>query len=442
MLRTVRRPPGPAGDQDLLSIRRDPLAFLDRMTAEYGDVSCHDAGGSAVYLIGRPDLARQVLKDNNAGYTKTATPDEAMLRPLLGDGLLTSSGQTWARQRRMCAPAFRRTEVERFSDVIVTAALHMLDRWQPAMAAGQPIRVDHELTALTLGVLVKAVLGADLDGIGPGFGAAVDAVNGFMGRYLPDEEETDPADMARRLRGYLSAKAFLDGVVNTILAGRRTAGEEGRHDLLGAILAVGDQIAPRELRDQVLTLIMAGHETTAKALTWTLYLLDRHPQEWARVCEETSAVLGGRPPTAADLPALQACRRAVAEAVRLYPPVWLICRRAVRDDVLGDFDVPAGTLVAISPYVLHRHPAYWDSPGSYLPGRFTAEPQPSHLYLPFGGGDRICLGQHLAMVEAVLVLATLAQRVRLELVPGFQVEPEALVTLRPRHGLMMIPRSR
>jgi cytochrome P450 len=341
----------------------------------------------------------------------------------------------------MCAPAFRRTEVERFSDVIVTAALHMVDRWRRAIAVGQPIRLDHELTALTLSVLVKVVLGADLDGIGPGFGAAVDAINAFMGRYLPDEEG-DPADMAERLTAYMSAKAFLDSVVNAILAGRRTVGEHGRHDLRGAILASGDQVRKGELRDQVLTLIMAGHETTAKALSWTLCLLDAHPAERECVQDEVDRVLAGRAPTAADLPALQACRRAVAEAVRLYPPVWLICRRALNDGALDGYDVPAGTLVAISPYVLHRHPAYWPSPDQYVPERFTVEPQPSHLYLPFGGGDRICAGQHLAMVEAVLVLATLAQRIRLELVPGFPVEPEALVTLRPRHGLMMIPRSR
>jgi enediyne biosynthesis protein E7 len=438
---TTLTPPGPVTEQDLMLIRREPLRFLDQMIAEYGDITSHQAGGVTVYLIGRPDLARQVLKEDNASYTKTGTPDEAMLRPLLGDGLLTSSGETWARQRRMCAPAFRRTEVERYGDLIVTAAVRMLDRWRGAIASGQPIRIDHELTSLTLSVLVKAVLGADLDGIGPGFGAAVDAVNAFMGRYLPDEED-DAADMATRLSAYRSAKAFLDAVVHTLLAGRRTVGEQGRRDLLGAILATGDQVPASELRDQILTLIMAGHETTAKALSWTLYLLDQHPQELRQVQDEVDQVLGGRPPVTADLPALAACRRAVAEAVRLYPPVWLICRRAVADGTLDRYDVPAGTLIGISPYVLHRHPAYWQEPERYVPDRFTVEPQPSHVYLPFGGGDRICLGQHLAMVEAVLVLATLVQQVRLELVPGFPVEAEALVTLRPKHGLMMLARNR
>jgi cytochrome P450 len=340
----------------------------------------------------------------------------------------------------MCAPAFRRSEVERFSGVITSAALRLAARWRDA--PGQLVRLDHELTALTLSVLVKAVLGADLDGIGPGFGAAVDAINHFMGRYLPDEQDEDPAEEARRRDAYLSAKRFLDAAVGAILAARRLT--PGRTDLLAAIMAEDEdgQVPPGELRDQVLTLIMAGHETTAKALSWTFYLLDQHRAERDLVQREVDGVLGGRPPTAADLPRLQACRRAVAEAIRLYPPVWLICRRAVGHGTLGGYDVPPGTLIAISPYVLHRHPAYWTEPERYVPDRFRTEPQPSHLYLPFGGGSRICLGQHLAMVEAVLVLATLSQRVSLDLLPGFGVEPEALVTLRPRHGLMMIPRSR
>jgi cytochrome P450 len=440
MQQVVRRPPGPAGRQDLISIRKAPLEFLDEMLSAYGDVSCHETGGEVVYLIGRPDLARQVLKDNSANYTKTATPDEAMLRPLLGDGLLTSSGEVWARQRRMCAPAFRRSKVEHFDEVIVTAATSLLDRWLATIEEGAPTRLDHDLTALTLSVLVKVTLGADLVGIGPGFGAAVDAVNHFIGRYVPGEE-ADTDDVARSRQGYLSARAFLDAVVHAILAGRRAVGGDQR-DLLGAILASGDEVSAGELRDQVLTLVMAGHETTAKALTWTFYLLDQHPAERERVHEEIERVLAGRPPTCADLPALPACRQAIAEAMRLYPPVWLISRRALRADVLGDYDVPAGTLIGISPYVLHRHPAYWERPQAYVPSRFAADPQPSHVYLPFGGGARVCIGQHLAMVEAVLVLATLAQRVRLELVPGFLVVPEALVTLRPRDGLMMIPRGR
>jgi cytochrome P450 len=198
-----------------------------------------------------------------------------------------------------------------------------------------------------------------------------------------------------------------------------------------------------DLRDQVLTIVMAGHETTAKALTWTLYLLDRHPEAAQAVYDEVDRLPADRLPTAADLPGLETCTRAIKEAMRLYPPVWLISRRAVEPDVIDGYDVPAGTLVCVSPYVLHRDARYWPDPESYLPDRFAGEHgHVSHQYLPFGGGPRICVGQHFAMAEATLVLAVLLRTLRLELVPGFPVEPEALVTLRPRHGMLMIPRPR
>jgi cytochrome P450 len=203
-------------------------------------------------------------------------------------------------------------------------------------------------------------------------------------------------------------------------------------------------VTDTELRDQVLTIAMAGHETTAKTLTWTLYLLDRHPEVAARLAGEVDAALGGRLPTAADLDKLTLCQQVIEEALRLYPPVWQITRRALGPDALAGYDVTPGALIAISPYLLHRNPRYWDEPDAFRPERFAAgsAAYPSHLYLPFGGGPRICIGQHFALVEATLVLATLLREIRLEVVPGFIVEPEALVTLRPRHGLLAIPRPR
>jgi cytochrome P450 len=226
-----------------------------------------------------------------------------------------------------------------------------------------------------------------------------------------------------------------------LITSHRAAGGVG-NTLLDAMLAGEHVVSDDEIRDQVLTLVMAGHETTAKSLTWTLFLLDQNRHEAERIHEEVDRVLAGRPPTAADLADLPVCRRAVQEAMRLYPPVWLISRRAREADVVGGYDVEPGTLVCVSQWVLHRHPRYWDRPEEYRPDRFSVPIRPSHLYLPFGGGDRICIGQHFATVEATLVLATLAQSVRLELVDGFPVEPEALVTLRPRHGMSMIASRR
>ncbi|MFC4589591.1 cytochrome P450 [Sphaerisporangium corydalis] len=422
-------------------MRDAPLDFVTAMAA-YGDVTRHDADGGPVYMLNRPDLARYVLKENGANYTKDGTPDDDMLRPLLGNGLLTSSGKEWAAQRKMCAPAFRPSEVEKFDEVITGAAGNLARRWAET-PYGQPVRVDHDLTALTLTVIVRAMLGTDIGGIGDGFGRAVDAVNRFIGHYVPNDDP-DPADTSVRFAGFHRARGFLDQVTRLIIAARRAGGGDG-HDLLTSMLASGHHMSDTDLRDQVLTIIMAGHETTAKALTWTLYLLDRHPEMARDAYAEVDDVLGDRTPVAADLPRLVACRQAIQEAMRLYPPVWLISRRSVEDDVIGGYDVPAGTLVCVSPWVLHRDPRYWQDADAYRPDRFAPERVALHLshqYLPFGGGPRVCVGQHFAMAEATLVLAVILRRLRLELVEGFPVETEALVTLRPKHGMMMIPRSR
>ncbi|GAA0821590.1 cytochrome P450 [Streptosporangium amethystogenes subsp. fukuiense] len=426
-------PPGPPGPVDMERMRSDPLGFVTGLARRYGDVTGHHANGEPVFMAHRPDLARHILKDNVGNYTKENTPDDHMLRPLLGNGLLTSDGAEWARQRRLCAPAFRRSAVASFDQIITDETSALLTRWRAAAETGAPQPIDHHLTSLTLSILTRAVLDVDLGAAGDGFGRAVDAVNRFIGHYVPDPDP-DPADTSRRRREYARARALLDMMTRTVIASRR-ASPAATGTLLDTMLGA---LSDADLRDQVLTLIMAGHETTAKALTWTCYLLDRHPEEAERIRAEVDRVLGGRPPTAADLPDLPLCRRAVQEAMRLYPPVWLISRRATGPDELDGHPVRPGTLVCVSQWVLHRDPRYWDRPDAYVPDRFDGVDLPSHLYLPFGGGERICIGQHLALIEATLVLAMLSQSVRLTLEPGFPVEPEALVTLRPKHGMHMI----
>ncbi|MCB5163503.1 cytochrome P450 [Streptomyces bambusae] len=436
-------PPGPDTAVDMARMRADPLAFVTGMHRTYGDITSHVSEGERVYMLHRPDLVRHVLKDNTANYTKAGTPDDAMLRQLLGNGLLTSDGADWARQRKQCAPAFRRTAVTTFDGIITEETEALLERWRPALADGTALSLEHHLSSLTLAILTRAVLGVDTGAVGDGFGRAVDTVNQSMVQYVPTPDP-DPQGTALRRRQYVQARLFLQLIARTVIASRRSAGggqppEQAAASLLDALIG---RLDDEELRDQVLTLVMAGHETTAKTLTWTLYLLDRHPAEAERIRAEVDAVLGDRTPTAADLPGLVHCRRAVEEAMRLYPPAWLISRRAKGPDTIGGYDIPAGALVCISQWVLHRHPGYWDRPDAYVPDRFADADLPSHLYLPFGGGERICIGQHLALVEATLVLAVLMRAVRLELEPGFPVEPEALVTLRPKHGMRMTVRPR
>lgn len=431
-------PPGPAGEIDAATIRRDPLRFLAAMTAEYGALCSHRTGGERVYLLNRPDLVRRVLKDDYQAYTKAGTPDDHMLSPLLGDGLLTSNGEAWERQRHLCAPSFRRSAVEDFGSLMTAAAADLADRWGDAADSGQPLRVDHDLTSLTLRIVVAALLGNDQVDLGRGFGQAVDAINRFIGHY--DGSAPMTGDMAVRRDAYIAAQRFLRGVVGLLIAARRMTGPALHPDDLLAAMMRDGKLSDAELYDQVLTMVMAGHETTAKALTWTLHVLAGQPEVADAVQRELRRTLDGRLPTAADLPALSLTRRVIDETIRLYPPVWLISRRTTRDTELDGYPVPEGTLICISPWTLHRNPAYWPDPERFDPDRFlpaAAAARPGHAYLPFGGGPRVCIGRAFALTEAALVLATILPGLRLAHVPGAPVEPEALVTLRPRHGLVM-----
>jgi len=435
----LRIPPGPAGAVDLMTVRRDPLAFLTRMRAEYGDVSSHVID-ERVYLVNRPDLAHRVLAANRRNYVKAGTPDDQMLTPLLGRGLLTSDGEVWKRQRRISQPPFAPERVIGFDGLITTATDELLAGWTAAAAGDQPLRLDHQLSGLTLAIVARAIFGSDLTGINERFGEAVDVLNRFMGHYDPME---DSASGQEARASFGKAVGFLNGLVGLLVQARRLEGTEGRDDLLSRLIeGMADDAGPagqRDLRDQVVTMLMAGHETTAKALTWTLVLLDRHP-EWARrLDDELTTVLGDRVAAAGDLAQLPLCRRVIQESLRLYPPVWLLSRRSVRDDELGEFHVPAGTLVCVSPYILHRDERFWDDPARFDPDRFTdrrSAARPDYAYLPFSGGPRQCIGRHFAMLEAQLVLATIRRHVRLALVEGHPIEPEALVTLRPREGVL------
>jgi cytochrome P450 len=432
-----RRPPGPREPVAVADIRRDPLGFLRETTARYGDVARHvTLEGDSVVIVNRADLARSVLRERRRVYVKRGTPDDQMLTPLLGEGLLTSEGEMWQRQRRTAQPAFARRRIAALDGLIVEQTLALLERWKQAIADGSAVRLDHDLSSLTLAVVAQAILGSGISNADRRFGRAVDTVNRFMGHYDPLEPT---AEGARARAAFSGALAFLDGLVRLIVQARRAEGTSNDPDLLDRLLA--DGYDDRSLRDQVLTVLMAGHETTAKALTWASYLLACHPEVGARLDRELAVALDGREPTAEDLAAAPLCRDVMREAMRLYPPVWLLSRRATRDDELGGFHIAGGTLVCVSPYLLHRHPDYWDAPESFNPDRFAdgdAETRrPDFAYIPFSGGPRRCIGETLALLEAQLVLATLRQRVDIRLVPGHPVEPEALVTLRPREGLIV-----
>ena len=431
-------PPGPSEPVALATIHADPLRFLESIVAEHGPVTQHVVDGRLVITVNDPAGVHRVLTTNRANYVKTGTPDEQMLVPLLGRGLLTSDGDEWRLQRQLVQPAFQHRHLRTFDALMVAAAQRLVAGWLAEPAA---VRVDRDLTSTTLTIVAQALLGSDL-AVGDRFGAAVDAANRFMSHY---------SDAGEGRREFIAARRFLDQIVGLLISAAQLD-EVSRHDVLARLLHSRTDERPEgfssvEIRDQVITLLMAGHETTAKALSWTLYALDRHPSVLAGLEQEVDAELGGRAVTAQDVPRLARCRNAILEALRLYPPVWLISRSAIADDVVAGRLVRAGSLVCVSPWLLHRRADHWGNEVEVFdPDRFAGRAEvfaPGGAFLPFGAGPRQCIGQQFALLESTIVLATIVARARLRLASDHPpVEPEALVTLRPRFGLVMTAEPR
>jgi cytochrome P450 len=374
--------------------------------------------------------------------------DYQLLYPLVGQGLLTSDGDAWLRQRRLMQPAFHRQRIAALGQMMVDETLAALARWQDPAQRGAPIAVDQEMMRLTLSIVGKALLSVDLGDEASEFGQAFKQANARFG-YENMVSIMLPWLPTRQNRQYKAAVQTMDRLVYEIIARRRA--EPGEHDdLLTMLLAARDEetgrgMSDRQLRDEMMTILLAGHETTANALTWTFYLLSQYPEAAARLHAEMDDVLAGRPPGIADLPRLPYTRMVLQEALRLYPPAWSIARRAIEDDELGGYPVPAGSVVHISLYALHRHPRLWDAPDAFRPERFDeAEVEKRHkfAYLPFSAGPRKCIGDQFAMTEGQLILATVAQRFDLALAPHQRIDTAALITLNPKHGMRMIPQGR
>jgi cytochrome P450 len=427
----------------LLEARHDPLRFALDLSRAYGDISHFRIGIYDGYLLNHPDYFRHVLRLNQRNYSKQ-NYNYDMLKPVLGEGLITSNGARWLRERRLIQPAFHHTRLARFGGDITRAARDMLRRWDGIAAAGQPLDVSVEMMALTLQAVAGALFDSDLG-----------AASGTVARAFTDLNR----DIAYRFRtvfvlplwvptarnrAFKAARAELDRIVYGIIDRRQRQAGSG-DDLLATLLAArdersGERMGATQVRDEVMTLLLAGHETTATLLSWTLYLLSQHPSVADRLSTELQIALAGRVPVVEDLPALPFTKCILQEALRLYPPVWIISRKALADDEIGGYTIPAGTTVVLCAYTLHRHPSFWRDPETFEPGRFSepaGEATRQDAYFPFGDGPRACIGSHFAMMEARLILAMIAQRFRLQLVPGHPVEPEPLVTLRPRHGLKM-----
>ncbi len=434
--------PGPRGRRllgSLLDVRRDRLRFVLRITRDYGDIVRFQMGPRHLFLLNHPDYFHHVLHRNAKNYRKGLGLTHAA--PLFGQGLLTSDGDLWTKERRLLRQAFHRDRLESHAEEMVAASEEMLERWQDEAAAGNPIDVSREMARLTLDILGRTVLGVDLSAKADTLIAHFEV----MSRWAMDQMASlleiplrfpTPANLRAR-----RSLQKLDELVGEMIAERRQQ-PIANSDVLDLLLSSDPPLDEKLIRDEIMTLLVAGHETGAAVLSWMWHLLAQRPEVRRRLDDELAEVLGGRPPTMADIPRLETTRAVIEETMRLYPPVWLLPRRAVDEDEIGGYPVPAGSDVLLSVYSLHRHPEFWEAPEEFRPERFAPEAARSAAYLPFGGGPRACLGRFFGQLEITLVAATVAQEIALESLPGHSVEAEPLLTLSPRHGLPMQPLRR
>lgn len=431
----------------LREFQRNPLGFSLEVTQNYGDIVRMTLLGEESIFVNDPDAIQHILQTNARNYDKQ-TMDYQLLYPLVGHGLLTSDGDAWLRQRRLMQPAFHRQRIAALGQMMVDEAQAALARWQGSAQQGAAIAVDQEMMRLTLSIAGKALLSVDLGAEASEFGQAFKRANARFG-YENMLSVMLPWLPTRQNRQFRSAIQTMDRLVYEIIA-RRRAEPGGHDDLLTMLLSARDEetgqgMTDRQLRDEMMTILLAGHETTANALTWTFYLLSQHPKVSARLHAEVDGVLAGRPPAIDDLPRLPYTRWVFQEALRLYPPAWSIARRAVEDDELAGYRIPAGSVIHISLYALHRHPRLWDAPDDFQPERFAddeVEKRHKFAYLPFSTGPRKCIGDQFAMAEGQLILASVAQGFDLTLAPDQRIDTAALITLNPKHGMSMIPRLR
>jgi cytochrome P450 len=420
-------PPSPTSR--LRDLTRDPLNYFLTLTRQYGDVVCYRTAPEPAYLVNHPESIKHILVLNSRNYRKD-TYTNNMFKSAIGDGLLTSEGEVWRQQRRLMQPAFHQQRIARFSELIVQETAAVLERWQDFAVTGRPLDIAEEMATLTLRIIGRSLFGVDLSDKASTVGQAVNMA-------------ADLLEKPRQPR-FQEALAVIEQIVFGIINERRRSNQD-TGDLLSALLLTRDEetgqgMDDQQLRNQVITLLLAGYETTATALTWTWYLLSQHPEIQRRLHGEAASVLDGRLPAYSDLPRLGYVQMMFEEVMRLYPPAWIMGRRALGNDMIGGYFIPHDSIIAISPFTLHRHPGFWEQPEVFDPERFSPERSAGRhrfAYLPFGAGPRQCIGNNFAMLEAQLIIAAIAQMFALQLLPGQSIRTEPLFILRPNGAVMM-----
>ncbi len=436
--------PGPKGHWlkgNLREFARDRLGFLTEIARDYGDVVAIRFLHRKIIVVNHPDLVEEVLVTRNRQFIKHFALRIA--KNTMGEGLLTSEGDFWRRQRRLSQPAFHREKVAGHAGVMVDYAERMLLGWSD----GQKLDVQDAMMRLTLEIVAKCLFDADVSGDSADASAAMETVlHSFTAKVNAMIRLPDFIPTPNNLRLY-RAKDRLDRIIYDIIAARR-ASKEDRNDLLSMLLQATDPVeeggsgmTDHQLRDEAMTLFMAGHETTANTLAWIWFLLSTHPEVESKLHAELDEVLPDRPPTFDDLPRLTYTEKVVTETLRLYPTVWLLGREAIEPTEVGGHPVPVGTTVYMSQWVLHRDPRFFEDPLAYRPDRWSdglAKKIPRYAYFPFGGGPRICIGNSFAMMEATLLLAAIARRFKVRVSHPDKVVPLPTMTLRPVGGIEVV----
>jgi len=439
--RTFSGPTGAALLRSLWQLGQDRLGLMTS-AARYGDAVRLGVGSRSLYFFNHPDHAKHVLADNSGNYTKGLGLVHA--RRALGDGLLTSEGELWREQRRVIQPVFQAKRVAGQAHAVAEEADRLIARLRARRGRG-PVNLTDEFTALTLGVLGRTLLDANLDAFTTVGAAFEEMQNQAMFEMASMSMVPMWVPLPQQLR-FRRARRELERIVGRLVADRTARGEgTGADDALSRLIAsTRDEpdpgVARRRMRDELVTLLLAGHETTASTLGWTFHLINQDPRVRVRLREEAIDVLGGRLPEYADLARLTYTKMVVSEAMRLYPPVWMLSRLARDADVVDGYPVPARADVLICPYTLHRHPAFWPEPERFDPERFDPEvttDRPRYAYVPFGAGPRFCVGNHLGLMEAVFVVAMVSREFDLVAPVGQPVVAEPMLSLRVRGGLSM-----
>ncbi len=430
-------PPGPSPESWTAGFKtysRDPLSFMPNLVKEYGDIVTMRYYNFRVYFVSHPDYIEQVLVNDNRKYIKGRILRKN--KQLFGNGLLTSEGDFWLRQRRLAQPAFHRARIATYADTMVRYATRLASEW----SNGDERDIHAEMMRLTLAIVAKTLFDTDVDHEAKRVGHALEAIMHFNSDFRKLILTPSWLPTPRKIRATF-ATAKLNRIIYRFIEERRQS-KNDNGDLLSMLLAArdddGSSMTDKQLRDEAITIFLAGHETTANALSWTWMLLAQNPAVETKLHAELDAVLHGRAPSLDDVPNLPYTGQVITESLRLYPPAWGMARIAIEDVEIAGYPIPKGCGVSLAQWVVHRDPRWFDTPLEFRPERWEGDllkRLPRFAYFPFGGGPRQCIGNNFAVMEAVLLLATIAQKFRIRLVPGKVIVPAASITLRPKTGI-------